>query len=132
MITACQRKMRVLLSMLNAGSLVKPDISNRHCGVKGLSPINSHLNSHINSCLSSRIIRHANLHEVNVDLDDLSDMTHGMCWGSVTADEQEIYETDSAEISYKDPYVKNCPDTVPVWRVKLDIARESMDFKIDS
>ena len=41
----------------------------------------------------------ANVHEVNVDVDDLSDMTHGMFLGSVTADEQQIYETDSAEIS---------------------------------
>ena len=41
------------------------------------------------------------------------------------------YETDSAEISYEDPYVKNCPDTVPAWRVKLNIAGESVDFRID-
>ena len=75
--------------------------------------------------------RRANVHEVNVDVDDLSDMTHGMFLGSVTADEQEIYETDSAEISYEDPYVKNCPNTVPAWCVKLNIAGASVDFKIN-
>ena len=51
--------MRVLLSMLNARSVVRPDISSRHRGVKGLSPINSRLNSHINSHLSSHIISRA-------------------------------------------------------------------------